>query len=173
MKASRVAPSGGQESRRGVGPYAKDIDQRRCRRPSKALQVGLQVVDLRAELTVAAGQRAKSVLGRRFGAVHWGNELSGPVPTWLSDMTNLEGLSLDNNQLTGPIPSQLGDLTLLERLTLNNNRLTGDIPSELGNLTKLERLWLAGNQLTGCVPATLQGVAENDFDNLGLQFCGN
>ena len=49
--------------------------------------------------------------------------------------------------------------------------MTGPIPPELGNLTNLEDLYLSRNQLTGCIPAGIAGVANNDLDQLGLQFC--
>ena len=69
MEAFRVAPSSDQQCRRDVWSYAEDTDQGwRCR-PGESFQLGLQVVDLRAEFIVAAGQRAKSVLGRRRGVV--------------------------------------------------------------------------------------------------------
>ena len=59
--------------------------------------------------------------------------------------TNTDGrvtvLDLSENQLTGPIPAALGDLTNLERLDLSDNELTGPIPAELGGLSNLE--WLA------------------------------
>ena len=51
------------------GSYAEDTDQGwRCRQ-GEPFQLGLQVVDLLAELIVAASQRAKSILGRRRGIV--------------------------------------------------------------------------------------------------------
>jgi hypothetical protein len=35
---------------------------------------------------------------------------------------------LSGNELTGPIPPQLGNMSFLEALELHNNRLTGTIP---------------------------------------------
>ena len=56
VEAFRVAPGSDQEGRRRVGSYAEDADQcRRCR-PGESFELGLQVVDLSAELTVAAGK---------------------------------------------------------------------------------------------------------------------
>ena len=80
------------------------------------------------------------------------NELSGPIPAELGNLTRLINLSLPENQLTGPIPSWLGNLTRLGSLTLGNNQLSGPIPAELGNLTSLWSLWLPDNQLTGRYP---------------------
>ena len=100
------------------------------------------------------------------------NQLSGSIPSELGSLTNLTALWLWGNQLSGTIPSELGSLTNLIRLSLSGNQLSGSIPAELGNLTNLETLQLAGNQLTGCVPAGLRDVESNDFDALGLPFCG-
>ena len=99
------------------------------------------------------------------------NQLIGTIPTWLGNLTNLERLYLSQNQLTGPIPSELGSLTNLRELWLNDNQLTGPIPTGLGSLANLEELFLSGNQLTGCIPVGIAGVANNDFNQLGLPFC--
>jgi len=48
------------------------------------------------------------------------NRLSGPIPS-LGNLTNLLSLWLFDNQLTGPIPSSLGNLVNLQYLRLNNN----------------------------------------------------
>ena len=83
------------------------------------------------------------------------NQLTGPIPAWLGDLTNLTGLWLWGNQLTGPIPAELGDLTNLTELYLASNQLTGEIPPELGGLSNLMWLELDFNQLTGPIPAEL------------------
>ena len=80
-------------------------------------------------------------------------------------------LDLRNNALSGQIPTELGNLASLERLWLNDNRLTGEIPAALGRLENLTLLHLSGNQLSGCVPTALMDVQNNDFAQLGLEFC--
>ena len=110
-------------------------------------------------------------LGRWFGVTTnsngrvveldlYNNELTGPIPAGLGDLTNLQTLRLHNNQLTGPIPAELGDLTNLQSLTLGSNQLTGPIPAGLGALTKLRSLSLDNNQLTGQIPAGLSGLTN-------------
>ncbi len=64
-------------------------------------------------------------------------------------------LDLRNNQLTGPIPPEIGNLTNLTYLNLGGNQLMGEIPSEIGNLTNLTRLRFRDNQLTGEIPESI------------------
>ena len=101
-----------------------------------------------------------------------GNSLTGPLPATWGTLTNLTELGLEGNSLTGPLPATWGTLTKLERLYLQMNSLTGPLPASWGNLTNLTTLYLYDNNLTGCVPAGLRDVQHNDYDRLGLPFCG-
>ena len=78
------------------------------------------------------------------------NRLSGSIPS-LNGLTALQGLYLNANELTGPIPS-LSGLSALEMLYLAGNRLSGPIPS-LADLTSLQHFVVGNNQLTGSPPA--------------------
>ena len=99
-----------------------------------------------------------------------------PLDHWAGVSIDTEGrvtrLSLSSNRLAGPIPGELGNLSNLDGLSLAGNQLTGPIPGELSSLSNLTILYLSGNRLTGCVPDALQDVRHNDFDDLGLPFCG-
>ena len=49
----------------------------------------------------------------------------------------LEWLFLNSNQLSGPIPPELGNLSALSRLNLSSNKLAGPIPQEMENIVNL------------------------------------
>ena len=83
------------------------------------------------------------------------NNLSGPIPTVLGDLTGLEALDLSRNGLTGKIPAALESLTALTTLDLSRNGLTGEIPAALGDLTALTTLDLSTNDLDGRIPSEL------------------
>ena len=113
------------------------------------------------------------------GGANWTNSANWltdePVGLWhgvtMEAIGHVAILDLQDNALSGEIPADLGNLQNLEQLRLNDNQLTGEIPSALGRLENLTLLHLSGNQMTGCVPAALMDVADNDFAQLGLDFC--
>ncbi|KAJ6929433.1 hypothetical protein NC652_013346 [Populus alba x Populus x berolinensis] len=82
----------------------------------------------------------------------YGNNISGPIPSDLGNLTNLVSLDLYLNSFSGPIPDTLGKLTKLRFLRLNNNSLSGSIPLSLTNITALQVLDLSNNRLSGPVP---------------------
>ena len=83
------------------------------------------------------------------------NDLSGPIPAEVGNLTNLTVLRLSGNQIQGTIPSWIWDLTDLTVLSLGWNDLSGSIPAEIGNLTKLTDLGLFGIQLQGPIPSEI------------------
>ena len=85
----------------------------------------------------------------------WGNELRGPLPPELAELSALRVLDLSENWLTGPIPPDLGTIETLEELRLEINLLSGSLPPELGSLPRLTQLHLYDNRLTGAIPPEL------------------
>ncbi|KAH6796315.1 hypothetical protein C2S51_037301 [Perilla frutescens var. frutescens] len=81
------------------------------------------------------------------------NRLSGPIPTYLGNITTLVYLSLETNLFHGEIPAELGKLTNLENLILSANNLTGKLPVELYKLKNLTELRLSSNNFTGKMPS--------------------
>ncbi|KAK9725719.1 hypothetical protein RND81_05G164300 [Saponaria officinalis] len=96
----------------------------------------------------------------------WFNDLpglTGPIPSSLSNLVNLQELMLSRTNLTGSIPSFLGRLKNLTNLGLSENHLSGPIPPSLSLLTNLQQLMLFKNQLSGQIPASF-----GSFKNLIL-----
>ena len=86
-----------------------------------------------------------------------GNALTGGIPAWLGQLTNLTYLDLSLNPLGGTIPAQLGQLSNLTFLELDGCRLTGAVPAAVAQLPQLQQLILGfpypyypdSNALTG------------------------
>jgi Leucine-rich repeat (LRR) protein len=77
------------------------------------------------------------------------------LPDELSSLKSLQELSLDGLQLTGPIPAWIENFSELKLLDLRTNSLTGTVPINFSNLQELNYLMLSGNLLTGPVPEGL------------------
>jgi hypothetical protein len=96
------------------------------------------------------------------------NNLQGPLPAALADLTQLRVLDLHNNALSGAIPAEYGRLANLEYIDLSVNRLSGSIPETIGDLAALQSLNLAYNELSGPIPATMGQIAA--LRNLELSY---
>nr|POF24176.1 putative leucine-rich repeat receptor-like serine/threonine-protein kinase [Quercus suber] len=80
------------------------------------------------------------------------NNLSGPIPTYLGNITTLKIMSIESNQFSGIVPPELGNLVNLEYLVLSANNLTGELPDTLTNLNKLTEFRISSNNFTGRIP---------------------
>ena len=86
-------------------------------------------------------------------------ELEDWFGVWVDEEGRVIRLELPWNNLAGPLPSDMQQLSALEQLGLRDNALTGPIPAELGQLGALTELWLDGNELSGPIPAELGQLA--------------
>lgn len=86
--------------------------------------------------------------------------LTGSIPPELANLSNLQFLYIYGHALTGSIPPELGTLANLDRLVVTGTSLTGSIPPELGNLSNLERLTIHGNSFTGSIPPELGNLGS-------------
>lgn len=101
--------------------------------------------------------------------------LTGPLYSWLGNITTLASVSLAYNNLTGSVPIEIGNLIKMEQMWLQNNNLSGTVPTELGKLVKLHHLELESNAFTGFVlasicqrtefPQTLKTLGADCFDD--------
>ncbi|KAJ1275439.1 hypothetical protein BS78_05G135600 [Paspalum vaginatum] len=67
------------------------------------------------------------------------------------------GINLANKQLSGTLPSSISNLTALQSLQLQGNALKGDVPS-LAQMASLDTLALDGNAFTTLPPDFLEGL---------------
>ncbi|GAY51525.1 hypothetical protein CUMW_134820 [Citrus unshiu] len=83
------------------------------------------------------------------------NNLIGPIPTTIFNISTIIIINLVGNQLSGHLPSTMGhSLPNIQFLLLWANRLTGTIPNSITNASKLIGLDLNSNSLSGQIPNT-------------------
>ena len=100
-----------------------------------------------------------------------GNQLSGQIPNSIGNCIVLEKLLLDKNSFEGSIPQSLRNMKGLTVLNLTMNNLSGGIPDAIGNIGALQQLYLAHNNLSGPIPEVLQNltslsILDISFNNL-------
>ena len=88
------------------------------------------------------------------------NNLRGPLPVEIGNLSSLERLNLGYNSLTGTLPPELGNLSQIRELGLNFNSLSGGIPPELGNLSQLTHLRLNDNSFTEKLPRSFMQLTN-------------
>ncbi|KAL4627310.1 hypothetical protein ACB092_05G157500 [Castanea dentata] len=98
------------------------------------------------------------------------NNLSGPIPSFLGDITTLRILNIENNLFSGMVPPELGKLVNMENLILSANNLSGELPVALTNLTKLKELRISSSNFTGRMPDFFQSWKQ--LEKLEIQASG-
>ncbi|XVF19893.1 hypothetical protein REPUB_Repub11eG0150700 [Reevesia pubescens] len=88
------------------------------------------------------------------------NQITGSIPSGITNLVNLMGIGLEYNQLTGTIPNSIGKLKKLQVVAFGGNALTGRIPTSLGNLSLLSKIGLERNLLEGSIPTEF-GKCQN------------
>lgn len=102
-----------------------------------------------------------SVTGTRVTGLYLvNNQLDGPLPASLGNLTEISDLYLSSNNLSGTIPNSIGNLVALTFFYLNNNKLEGSIPTSIGNATALRELHLEHNKLTQEIPISFKYLRE-------------
>ncbi|XP_057725575.1 receptor like protein 27-like [Arachis stenosperma] len=89
-----------------------------------------------------------------------GEELSGLIPSSLSNLHHLVYLDLSGSKLSGLIPSSFSNLHHLVYLDLSYNNLSGQIPNMFDRLTNLQTLFLRGNNFEGKLPFSLFTLSQ-------------
>jgi hypothetical protein len=100
-------------------------------------------------LGVQCDEATKAINGFKFGP----NNLQGYLPDEIFLLESLISFQIIMNPgLSGPIPSTVDKLNNLEVLNLNKNSLNGEIPDKLLSLPSLTTLWMDENSFEGTIP---------------------
>ncbi|MBA0637133.1 hypothetical protein Godav_029473 [Gossypium davidsonii] len=95
------------------------------------------------------------------------NNLTGPIPPELGNLSEIHSFNFSHNKLTGVIPSSFSKLQHIESLDLSYNNLSGEIPNQLVELNSLEVFSVAYNNLSGSAPepkAQFGTFIENSYE---------
>ncbi|KAK4285846.1 hypothetical protein QN277_002486 [Acacia crassicarpa] len=84
----------------------------------------------------------------------------------LKNLKSLERLILRNCFITGPIPIYIGEMTNLKTFDLSFNMLAGSIPESFRNLNLINHMFLNNNSLSGAIP---EWVLQNQY-NIDLSY---
>lgn len=96
------------------------------------------------------------------------NNLSGPLPSEIGNLTELTNLNLGGNPITGMIPVEIGNLVNLTSIQVFSGQLTGPLPDTIYSMTNLSTLWLYNNQLSGTLSPSIGDLTNLTALNLGL-----
>ena len=78
-----------------------------------------------------------------------GYKLQGSISPYISNLTFLRFINLQNNSFYGEIPHEVGHLFRLQMRNLNNNTLEGEMPFSLSTYSKARFINLLWNGLNG------------------------
>jgi len=92
------------------------------------------------------------------------NLLTGSLPSWWNEWTDLENWICWNNRLSGPLPSQLPPNIFY--LDVSQNNLTSALPASYLNHSSLKSLYMNDNELIGGLPA---GDEPSNLEQLWLK----
>ena len=96
------------------------------------------------------------------------NNLSGPIPSKLFNISALKYLYLSCNSLSGILPLEMGySLPNLEQLHLTRNKLAGKIPNGLFNASLLTKIDLSENGFSGIISTTFRYLTILEVLHIG------
>ncbi|MDE2794551.1 MAG: Ig-like domain-containing protein [Gemmatimonadota bacterium] len=100
---------------------------------------------------------------------------SEPLARWHGIEVDAEGrvigLALSDNNVVGPIPPLVGDLSGLQYLHIDDNGLTGRLPPELARAERLNSLKINGNALSGAIPLSLSALSLRELHYNDTKLC--
>lgn len=104
----------------------------------------------------------------RILSLEYNANISGTLPSSLSDLSQLRLIALSNNEMSGTIPKSWSTMNNLQYLFLDDNRLSGSL-DVLQNMTNLTNVYLQGNKFTGTIDysffSRLTSLVQLDISN--------
>ncbi|THG15283.1 hypothetical protein TEA_013369 [Camellia sinensis var. sinensis] len=92
------------------------------------------------------------------------NNLMGPIPATIFNISTLQIIAFTQNQFSSKLPSSIGvSLPNLERLHLGENELSGIVLDSISNASKLVILVLSNNRFNGSIPSSLGNLRLLDY----------
>nr|XP_043618855.1 leucine-rich repeat receptor-like serine/threonine-protein kinase BAM3 [Erigeron canadensis] len=101
------------------------------------------------------------------------NQLSGSLPSSISNFSSLQILLVAGNRFSGPIPTTIGELHEVLKLDLSGNSLSGEIPPDIGNCVHLTYLDLSQNNLSGSIPLEISDARILNYLNVSRNHLNN
>ncbi|XP_020685647.1 probable LRR receptor-like serine/threonine-protein kinase At1g12460 [Dendrobium catenatum] len=93
------------------------------------------------------------------------NQLSGPIPTTISNCLDLVGFNFSFNNLSGGFPLQICSPLAISFISLGNNSLSGPVANKVSACRSLEFLDLGSNYFSGETPFSLLSLANLSYLN--------
>jgi hypothetical protein len=88
------------------------------------------------------------------------NALTGTIPTFLSELSKINIIAINDNFFTGTLATTIGELTKMLWLDFSVNQLSGSLPSQLGLLHSLKMINTYSNQMTSTIPSEIGSCAS-------------
>ncbi|CAN1168366.1 Receptor-like protein 53 [Linum perenne] len=83
------------------------------------------------------------------------NQLQGPIPRSIFELSSLDTLSLSSNRFSGSVQTFNNQHSVLSFLSLSNNRFIGIIPTSICNASFLQVVDFSNNNLNDTIPSCL------------------
>jgi Leucine-rich repeat (LRR) protein len=117
-------------------------------------EIQISATGLRSTMGI---QNAKKTLKRLHVT---DNDMSGPFPSELFELTKLVALYMSFNSFTGTLPTEIGLLSKMEEFYLFGNEIKGSIPgASIAKMSNLKEFILSNNYLTGTIPQEFSSLS--------------